>query len=83
MFKVGQKVICIKSYETGRSYEGLVGKVLGFKGTIVGIQFDKRIGTHDSSACGTVGEMGHCWNFPIKDLEKYLKSIFADTEEVE
>ena len=63
--KVGQRVKCIKSYEENSRVVGLIGKVLGKDSGIVGIEFISPVSCHDSSACGTSGREGYCWNFDL------------------
>lgn len=52
-FNIGDRVV-----KADGTYKGKCGRVIGFDGEDVAVQFDEYIGTHD---CGGSGKDGHCW----------------------
>lgn len=71
MFKIGDRVKCIKAYD-GKNTLGKLGKVIGTNHGNYGVEFDDNIDGHSCSINGN-GKNGHCWNFPMKG--NYLELV--------
>lgn len=66
MFKVGDRVKCVKVYAYNTGAVGKEGKVIGFRGGSCGVEFFEKLDMgHCSSLTGGRGRDGYCWNFPV------------------
>jgi hypothetical protein len=60
---------------------GTVGTVISMCDEGVGVEFDKHVNGHDSSAVGDPGKYGYCWNFCGQEDVDYLEPVEELVEE--
>ena len=76
-FNIGDRV---KGTEYAGRLSGKQGRVIGFSGNDVTVEFDEYINGHDGSLCGTTGKDGHCWHCLPHEVKpaKQNRVIFND-----
>ena len=67
MFKIGDRVKCVKVCDGNRSAAGKEGRVIGVADARCGVEFYERLDPgHRTYSTGGKGKNGYCWNFPVE-----------------